>query len=313
VWYLASFVFLAIQTAVIVDKYFLVFKAQMLKERQKERKGLMRAFALLDPRNEGYFTPRVWERFVRHLIPGSSKAEARIRFAMLDLDGNGKIDALDFLQIRSQLEVRLHEVRPPRLKDRTSKVVFQVEEANRRRSAETERRRTQATSQGESGSGRSGGGSPRGDGAPLGVVSADGASAGAPAGAPKGRSLLGTGRESSAGGEDSPDRRRSQDPSPELVAPWRRPLSGDSGENLDGGRETANSMSSHPIVPKPSLLKRTSLEAQQLVKRASAIPTRSLEVLEEVEMVVVNLSHQIYHQFIPILSRLHVLEHLTEI
>ena len=38
VWYLASFVFLAIQTAVIVDKYFLVFKAQMLKERQKERK-----------------------------------------------------------------------------------------------------------------------------------------------------------------------------------------------------------------------------------------------------------------------------------
>ena len=243
----------------------------------------MRAFALLDPRNEGYFTPRVWERFVRHLIPGSSKAEARIRFAMLDLDGNGKIDALDFLQIRSQLEVRLHEVRPPRLKDRTSKVVFQVEEANRRRSAETERRRTQATSQGESGSGRSGGGSPRGDGAPLGVVSADGASAGAPAGAPKGRSLLGTGRESSAGGEDSPDRRRSQDPSPELVAPWRRPLSGDSGENLDGGRETANSMSSHPIVPKPSLLKRTSLEAQQLVKRASAIPTRSLEVLEEVD------------------------------
>ena len=29
VWYLASFVFLAIQTAVIVDKYFLVFKAQV--------------------------------------------------------------------------------------------------------------------------------------------------------------------------------------------------------------------------------------------------------------------------------------------
>ena len=33
-----------------------------------------------------------------------------MRFAMLDLDGNGKVDALDFLQIRSQLELRLHEV-----------------------------------------------------------------------------------------------------------------------------------------------------------------------------------------------------------
>ena len=34
----------------------------------------------------------------------------QVRFAMLDLDGNGRIDALDFLQIRSQLELRLHEV-----------------------------------------------------------------------------------------------------------------------------------------------------------------------------------------------------------
>ena len=33
---------------------------------------------------------------------------------MLDLDGDGYIDAYDFLQIRSQLELKLHEITTPK-------------------------------------------------------------------------------------------------------------------------------------------------------------------------------------------------------
>jgi hypothetical protein len=50
-----------------------------------------------------------WLRFLPYLLPSSTRTEARVRFAMLDLSGSGKIDALDFLQIRSQLEMRLHQ------------------------------------------------------------------------------------------------------------------------------------------------------------------------------------------------------------
>ena len=77
--HLASFVFLAIQTAVIVDKFWRVSKDQIAKENKKERQGLMRAFALLDSSGSGFVTMPVWEGFLKHLMPHASATEARQR------------------------------------------------------------------------------------------------------------------------------------------------------------------------------------------------------------------------------------------
>jgi len=111
-WYIVTFIVLAIVTAVIVDKFWTVSKQQIKKETVKERQGLMRAFALLDANGSGYITIRVWEGFLQHLMPKASFTEARVRFAMLDSNGDARLDAADFLQIRSQLDIKLTSLSP---------------------------------------------------------------------------------------------------------------------------------------------------------------------------------------------------------
>lgn len=74
-------------------------KRQIMAEGRREKLGLMRAFELLH-KKRGHFGMRVWEKFLKELMPSASVTEARVRFAMLDLDQNGQVDALEFLQVR---------------------------------------------------------------------------------------------------------------------------------------------------------------------------------------------------------------------
>ena len=74
----------------------------------------MRAFALLDSNGSGYISMKVWEGFLQHLMPSANPTEARVRFAMLDTDGDSRIDAVDFLQIRGQLDIKLTSLAPTR-------------------------------------------------------------------------------------------------------------------------------------------------------------------------------------------------------
>lgn len=74
----------------------------------------MRAFALLDSNGSGYITTKVWEGFLQHLMPSANATEARVRFAMLDTDGDSHIDAVDFLQIRGQLDIKLTSLKSTR-------------------------------------------------------------------------------------------------------------------------------------------------------------------------------------------------------
>jgi hypothetical protein len=86
-----------------------VSKRQIVSEGRVEKLGLMRAFELLHKRR-GHFGMRVWERFLKELMPGASVTEARVRFAMLDLNQNGHVDALEFLQVRREGKGKMSEV-----------------------------------------------------------------------------------------------------------------------------------------------------------------------------------------------------------
>jgi len=77
---------------VIVDSYWAVSKKQIIAEGKKERQGLMRAFELLH-RRKGHFGMRVWEKFLKELMPKASVTEARVRFAMLDLNQVSRTDS----------------------------------------------------------------------------------------------------------------------------------------------------------------------------------------------------------------------------
>ena len=112
-WYVATFIVMAIVTAVIVDKFWRVSKAQIARETAKERQGLMRAFALLDPSGHGSISMRTWVVFLRHLMPNVTPTEARVRFAMLDTERAGRIGTIDFLQMRQQFDMRLTSIRTP--------------------------------------------------------------------------------------------------------------------------------------------------------------------------------------------------------
>ena len=67
---------------------------------------------LLDPRGQGYITLGVWEQFMRHLMPRATKLEMRVRFAMLDLDGNGKIDRRELQGLLASICVQGVETAP---------------------------------------------------------------------------------------------------------------------------------------------------------------------------------------------------------
>ena len=71
--------------AVVVDEYLLAARRLVQQEHHRERKGLLRAFALLNPSKSGHVDVRLWVRLLQQVPPANAAPPANAR---LRLDGS---------------------------------------------------------------------------------------------------------------------------------------------------------------------------------------------------------------------------------
>ncbi|EGD78654.1 hypothetical protein PTSG_01632 [Salpingoeca rosetta] len=107
--YAGVFFLTAMLLGLVVSTYFDYTAKQIHAERKKEWRGLMRAFALLDPDGNGYVTLSTWFLLMRYLRPDIDRKQAKFFFELLDRDGNNRLDCFDFLDLR---EIMLLKIRP---------------------------------------------------------------------------------------------------------------------------------------------------------------------------------------------------------
>ena len=107
--YFGYFFVMSVLLAVVVDEYMLTARRLVSEENHKERKGLLRAFKLLDPQRTGHVRLEVWISLLRELRPGMSVREAEIRFHMMAPTDRG-IHVLQFLNVGANLAISLEEL-----------------------------------------------------------------------------------------------------------------------------------------------------------------------------------------------------------
>lgn len=81
---------------------------QVLSERKKEWKGLLKCFSLLDKEERGHIGMQRWAEFLKILRPAAGKAEVKFYFELMDRDRSGELDMFDFLDMREILQLRMH-------------------------------------------------------------------------------------------------------------------------------------------------------------------------------------------------------------
>jgi len=86
-------------------------KKHVKSERLKEYQGLSKAFAELDKKGTGQLSHRLWRGLLLHLRPDCSQLESQLLYRMIS-DRKGKLDAIDFLNLRSVLKLKFM---PPQL------------------------------------------------------------------------------------------------------------------------------------------------------------------------------------------------------
>ena len=106
--YLGVFFLNSIVLALIVNIYLEYADKQVLSERKKEWKGLLKSFTLLDKDETGIIKPQRWTEFMKALRPHASPSEIKFYFDLMDRDKCGAIDAFDFLDMREILQLRMH-------------------------------------------------------------------------------------------------------------------------------------------------------------------------------------------------------------
>ena len=80
------------------------------QEHHRERKGLLEAFALLNPSKTGYVDVRTWARLMLQLSPAMTDTEAVLRFHMVAHQAPSRgVHVLEFLRLHSNLSVTLVE------------------------------------------------------------------------------------------------------------------------------------------------------------------------------------------------------------
>ena len=79
--YLGYFFLMSVLLAVVVDEYLHSARRLVQEEEHKERKGLLKAFRLLDPTCSGVVAISTWCRMLRLLRRDMSQQEAEIRCA----------------------------------------------------------------------------------------------------------------------------------------------------------------------------------------------------------------------------------------
>ena len=110
--YFGYFFVMSVLLAVVVDEYLLSARRLMANEKHKERKGLLKAFALLDPANTGTIGLHVTTALLRELHPAMSEREAKLRYFMMAGDKGHGVTIVQFLKIGTNLSYRLDEWRP---------------------------------------------------------------------------------------------------------------------------------------------------------------------------------------------------------
>ena len=110
VLYLGYFFLMSVLLAVVVDEYLLAARHLVQQEHHRERKGLLRAFALLNPSKSGHVHVQIWTRLLQDLFPKISKQEAILRFHMVAYQAPEKgVHVREFLRLHSNLSVDLVE------------------------------------------------------------------------------------------------------------------------------------------------------------------------------------------------------------
>ena len=112
--YVGVFFIRGVILATIVSIYLDKAKHYVAKDRRKEWKGLIKAFNLLDIEQNGFITFEQWSLLMQQLRPRSSEAERRFLFNILNREHNGKLDSLDFLDLREITQLHLTLVKEAR-------------------------------------------------------------------------------------------------------------------------------------------------------------------------------------------------------
>ena len=108
--YFGYFFIMSVLLAVVVDEYLLTARRLVQLEHHRERKGLLEAFALLNPDKTGYVDVRTWTRLMVKLRPDITKQEAILRYHMVALqDAARGVHVREFLRLHSNLAVNLVE------------------------------------------------------------------------------------------------------------------------------------------------------------------------------------------------------------
>lgn len=111
--YFGYFFLMSVLLAVVVDEYLLTARRLVQQEHHRERKGLLEAFALLNPSKTGYVDVRTWMRLLMRLRPGTSKQEAILRYHMVAHQAPERgVHVREFLRLHSNLTVNLVEEQP---------------------------------------------------------------------------------------------------------------------------------------------------------------------------------------------------------
>lgn len=109
--YFGTFFLQSVLLATIVSIYLDRAAKTVSKERKKEWKTLATAFTLLDEEKLGYITFETWAQLMSAMRKDATVDEARFYFDLLDREHAGKIDPLDFLDLREISQLRLKEVK----------------------------------------------------------------------------------------------------------------------------------------------------------------------------------------------------------
>ena len=108
--YFGYFFLMSVLLAVVVDEYLLTARRLVQQEHRRERKGLIEAFALLNPSRTGYVDLRTWTRLIVALRPGCSRQEAVLRYHMVAKQAPERgVYVREFLRLHSNLAVNLVE------------------------------------------------------------------------------------------------------------------------------------------------------------------------------------------------------------
>ena len=106
--YLGYFFLMSVLLAVVVDEFLHSARRLVHAEEHKERRGLLKAFAALDPGCSGYASLATWCRLLTQLRPHITRAECELRFHMMRPARPALgLHVVEFLHVHHNLSIRL--------------------------------------------------------------------------------------------------------------------------------------------------------------------------------------------------------------